>query len=116
MRENQHTPGPWVASKGVDDEPDRWCVLTDGGHQYFIAEIHNGAPGDTLETEGANARLMAAAPDLLAACKKAADGDLFAYGVAGVGGDKDNRDRCIAEARSLMAEARAAVAKAEGRV
>lgn len=35
--------------------------------QYFIALIHNGAPGDTLETEAANARLIAAAPDLLAA-------------------------------------------------
>lgn len=70
---NNTTPGPWIASTGFEDEEDRWIVTVDGGDtgmNYVIAMIHNGAPGDTLETEEANARLFAAAPDLLAALKE----------------------------------------------
>ncbi|MGC1273212.1 MAG: hypothetical protein WBC44_05855 [Planctomycetaceae bacterium] len=67
----KHTPGPLIAVKGIDDEPERWTVVVDGPKQWLVATIENGAPGDTLETEGANARLFAAAPDLLAACKEA---------------------------------------------
>lgn len=72
----KHTPGEWTAVKadlysdGEESDPDRWAVCADiGGQQFFIATIENGAPGDTMETEGANARLFAAAKDLLAACK-----------------------------------------------
>lgn len=61
----------------------------------------------------ANAHLIAAAPDLLAACK-VADG-LFAYGVGGVGTDTENRNRCIKEARAIMDQILAAIAKAEGK-
>jgi hypothetical protein len=54
-----HTPGPWKASTSqplmvfADDEKGRW-----------IAELN---PYDN----GTNARLIAAAPDLLAACENA---------------------------------------------
>lgn len=62
----KHTPDtPWRTFKGVEDEPDRWTVVTDYG--YHIATIENGAPGDCCDTEEANARRIAAAPDLLAA-------------------------------------------------
>lgn len=61
------TPGPWIAVRGTEDDPERWCVVS--ADQFFIAEIQNGRPGDTLETEGANARLIAASPDLLASAK-----------------------------------------------
>ena len=66
----QHTPGPWMASRGMEDEPERWDVLqnTDEKH-YIIATIENGAPGDTMDTEAANANLIAAAPELLAELK-----------------------------------------------
>lgn len=63
------TSGPWKASKGVEDEPDRWAVVVDGPIEFFVAEIQNGAPGDTLRTEAENAFLMAAAPELRAALK-----------------------------------------------
>ncbi len=70
MRE-KHTPGPWKAGKGVEDDETRCFVTQDieGKPPFLIAEIQNGAPGDCLETEEANARLIAAAPDLLNALK-----------------------------------------------
>lgn len=77
-QEATHTPGLWVAVKadlygdGEDSDPNRWAVCAgDPGLEFFVATIENGAPGDTLETEEANARLIASAPDLLAACRKA---------------------------------------------
>lgn len=60
-----HSPGPWMASKGAEDEPERWQVIREHEPHYVIATIENGAPGDTLETEGATAHLLAAAPDML---------------------------------------------------
>ena len=60
-----HSPGPWVASQGTDDDEDRWAVLREEAPQFFIAVIENGAPGDTLETERATAILIAAAPEML---------------------------------------------------
>jgi hypothetical protein len=66
-----HTPGKWKAVKGMEDEPDRWGIVVDGPQQYIIAIVHNGAPGDSLDTEEANAQLMAAAPEMLRACDAA---------------------------------------------
>lgn len=66
-----HTPGPWKAEladmHAVDDEDrdtTRWSVLTDyqTGGDYFIATIENGAPGDIMRTEEANAKAIAAVP------------------------------------------------------
>ncbi|MEP3477988.1 MAG: hypothetical protein ABJZ55_01960 [Fuerstiella sp.] len=66
------TPGSWKAIRadihGGDDDPDcdRWAVVAvRGEREYFVAAIENGAPGDTIETEGANARLIAALPEML---------------------------------------------------
>lgn len=66
------TPGPWAYTVGVEDDETR-CVVhqKDADRDWIIAVIENGAPGDSLETEKANARLIAAAPDLLEACKAA---------------------------------------------
>lgn len=60
-----HSPGPYEASKGAEDEPERWQVVRKEPPQFVIATIENGAPGDTLETEGATARLFAIAPEML---------------------------------------------------
>lgn len=64
-----HTPGPWKAENADlhgDEDDTRWSVLTAGqDRDYFVATIENGAPGDTLDTEAANARLIAKAPELL---------------------------------------------------
>lgn len=66
-----HTPGPWVL---IDD--DFIYRLTDSGTQNrfwcqvsSVRRIHDGAAGD--DEVAANARLIAAAPDLLAALKGA---------------------------------------------
>ena len=65
----KHTPAPWKAVQGTDGEPERWLVVADGEMQYHIAVIENGQPGDCCATEGATARLIAAAPELLNALK-----------------------------------------------
>ena len=64
----QHTPGPWVADGPVVehfDAPMKPDIA-------FCAQgiIGNLPPNDSLEA-AANARLIAAAPDLLDACKDA---------------------------------------------
>ena len=63
----QHTPGPWVAN-----EHD-WVEIAAGGP---IADVYEGShqPPSTwdvkaLSTRTANARLIAAAPDMLEALK-----------------------------------------------
>jgi hypothetical protein len=71
-----HTPGQWeaMAPKKIGKHWQVGARGTLGGASamagatahWIIARIDNGAPGDTLKTEEANARLIAAAPDLLA--------------------------------------------------
>lgn len=62
-----HTPGPWEAIRGVDPADDMRCGVSAarGDRGYLVATIENGAPGDICDTEYANARLIAAAPELL---------------------------------------------------
>jgi hypothetical protein len=59
---SSHTPGPWVYDSGVFYAQ---CQLDKNNqtYEYPIAETLSGRPED----EEANARLIAAAPDLLAA-------------------------------------------------
>lgn len=70
-----HTPGPWSAIKGIKDGDEMRCgvVCQHGKMQYLIATIENGGPGDFCETEEANAKLMAAAPEFLVALQEIAD-------------------------------------------
>lgn len=63
-----HTPGPWTARL---NSWVRWEILYGGGQLAVIAKPDDPAsPPPVSETE-ANARLIAAAPDLLAALKAA---------------------------------------------
>ena len=61
MEKTKHTPGPWETKDGQE-------VMAESGMR-LIAQCHAGH----REERGANARLIAAAPDLLEACKKAFD-------------------------------------------
>lgn len=67
---NKHTPGPWKFSR-----PLKVGGFKSDGYQIFddthglIAEIPTGTSHD-LEEVQANARLIAAAPELLMALKK----------------------------------------------
>ena len=60
-----HTPGPWV----IDDDGEVTLITVPGGDSGVdndVAEVYGGNGNDPQEQQ-ANARLIAAAPDLLEA-------------------------------------------------
>lgn len=58
---NKHTPGPWVEFRDADSHD---IIAPDGVH---IARMEPRNSASPLEDQDADARLIAAAPDLLAA-------------------------------------------------
>ena len=92
---SKHTPGPWEAAKR--------CNAVYAGAQC-VANLTEVTTGVEAEEGRANALLVAAAPDLLAACK-------MLMGVA-EWADR-NRKRSIVDVCD-WSRVRAAVAKAEG--
>jgi hypothetical protein len=98
----RHTPGPWSATgKGIDG--GRMVVNATGpGRSGTIAIVTNRTQGKGRV--GHNARLIATAPDLVAALATM-------LGVA----EMDALDDKSNVWRSAMIDARAAIAKAEGR-
>lgn len=63
---SNHTPGPWQTQTAVDDDGTRCievCFFTPAGEQVPICHMSSHAVAEH------DARLMAAAPLLLAACK-----------------------------------------------
>ena len=65
MGTTKHTPGPWMAT-GHETDP-RWQVF----YRHSSGGLVRVAICDDDRDDGANARLIAAAPDLLDACKAA---------------------------------------------
>lgn len=73
----KHTPGPWHIGSEQDYSVDRykrneeWARIRNasGGLIAAVASVHpqGGRKSTDFDTEAANARLIAAAPDLLAA-------------------------------------------------
>lgn len=61
-----HTPGPWVTDDVYQDDIARYVMSDLLPFPHTIARLELGQ--DRAEQE-ANARLIAAAPDLLEACK-----------------------------------------------
>jgi hypothetical protein len=61
-----HTPGPWEAVEAPYN-PKGWLWIKNGPGA-LLADVHQNA-NIPLEVRNANARLMAASPDLLAALK-----------------------------------------------
>ena len=92
-----HTPGPWFTT-----DNKRAPLFISEAHGEDIATVHDRG---TAGTDVANARLIAAAPDLLAALR-----DLLAYCDNTVPYFRTNS----AEA-AIAAQADAAIAKAEGK-
>jgi hypothetical protein len=89
------TPGPWKV-----DEPYRNEVYIDGANGRTVAFVtHND---DERKEQAADACLIAAAPDLLAACKALLEGI-------------DEYWATLPEGKAAIDAARAAVARAEGR-
>ena len=68
---NAHTPGPWHVSAGSSPGNPRVIVESDAGLPVCALSLR-GVQGDTRRME-ANARLIAAAPDLLEACQTFAE-------------------------------------------
>jgi hypothetical protein len=97
MTTAQHTPGPWAFDDA--DPRTRFVIRSAGGTVVAVASPLPHAP-DFPERE-ANAHILAAAPDLLAALER------LDYGI-GNGAD-DNEWNAACE------QARAAIAKARGR-
>jgi hypothetical protein len=93
----KHTPGPWKAIQPKHD-PQAWDVVAENGG--ILAKLVWG------DVSAANATLMAAAPELLAALEKMLEG-----GVDYAGNDYLE----ITLPDSYVAFARAAINKARGR-
>lgn len=96
-----HTPGPWRIRKFNGCAPDSlYDVETDKANEYhgeIVVSVHKvGAHSQ------ANARLIAAAPELLAALQS-----LFALAVMPSNFTEQNR-------QDMLTTARAAIAKAKG--
>ena len=71
----QHTPGPWKAVEAPYN-PAGW-LWVQNGPGALLADVHKN-PNIPLDARNANARLMAAAPELLEALQEiitAADGE-----------------------------------------
>lgn len=98
---SKHTPGPWRIE--IDDSPDaewsrRWPTIVSDEYEVVGTE---GMYGD-FETDMANARLIAAAPELLVALQLMVDRFIDTEGSFG------------AWENEAIEVARAAIAKATG--
>ena len=107
MSKTNHTP--WtIAELPGDARGD--CVILDV-EAYEVCCFRKYKPA----LDEANAKLVAAAPDLLAALQEAYY--LFAHGVgASSSADPDNATRNVQEARRIMALAKDAISKAGGKL
>jgi len=93
-----HTPGPWVAKKAtVRGEVNEWYV-TEGEGVAVIASCVTDIAGEPSE---ANARLIAAAPELLEALE-------------GLCGLAELRPGHLQDYKAAVAAARNAITKAKG--
>lgn len=73
MSEANHTPGPWTLelNNHPDEIGDDNYSLFCNGYEFGKYNDESLACGFDATTPSANARLIAAAPDLLAACQEA---------------------------------------------
>ena len=93
----EHTPGPWVATQYSDGSPLTVVYAANGRE---VADVRSEIKGGVAEDE-ANAALIAASPDLLAACIDM----LFMHSIVD--------ENTICDCKACTA-ARAAIAKARG--
>jgi hypothetical protein len=104
-----HTPGPWKAVL-ADEKATKWYITANiPGMQNSETEIAVVYGGKVDEKSEKNAMLIAAAPDLLAACKALVE----LYGIRTQEVIGDGLDDVINYDASVLVLA--AIAKAEGR-
>jgi hypothetical protein len=104
-----HTPGPWTADGWSDISTNR------DGNPALVARAlqrNRDLPSHPIRADeaGANARLIAAAPDLLAGMRELAE---LLERMAALHPTRDLRE-VLPDPAGLAVRARAAIAKAEG--
>ena len=67
---SQHAPGPWTYMTYIEDDAGYYLSSPSYGN---FAVVHKSGRPDTVEMDAANARLIAAAPELLQALKLLVD-------------------------------------------
>lgn len=67
---SKHTPGPWIYYADLPSTEPNWHIVTTANKMRVLANVHI-EPGNAMDE--ANARLIAAAPDLLDALKHLCD-------------------------------------------
>ena len=105
----EHTPGKWWIGKRRNSEGDvDQVIVADSGTNYRIAELNVSSHGRGEEEQTANARLIAAAPELLEALR-----GLFEHCAMmhKHWGDNSNHK----EADNAIKQAQAVIAKVEGK-
>jgi len=76
MSETKHTPGPWIYYADLPSTEPDWHIVTTANKLRLLANIHI-EPGNAVDE--ANARLIAAAPELLAALEALLQANYPAY-------------------------------------
>lgn len=71
MKEFKHTPGPWKVDKELSSRSGEWLISKDAGSRGRGIAIAETRPGTGCELD--DARLIAAAPELLDALREALD-------------------------------------------
>ena len=110
MSQTKHTPGPWFRDGACGGMP--WTIHVEQAFSQLGPSNGKVATAENIdgkfETRVANARLIAAAPDLLAACKlglKVAESWIH---------DQLDGTKFLADALAELDSVRAAIAKATG--
>lgn len=72
---SKHTPGPWAYTKSVNFGHESFNIHQEDGAPYtpYMSDVGTTELGEDMEIQEANARLIAAAPDLLAALENLLD-------------------------------------------
>jgi len=101
---SQHTPGPWTNDSMEFSNGWRCIVNLSDGRSVDVADPRNYT---TTEVDVANARLIAAAPELLAALTESL------RWIAKVAADHDDEPHLSGRAIRMHDKARAAIRKAQ---
>jgi hypothetical protein len=100
----QHTPGPWFTDSDGDGKP--FAIVTSthdsAGPDDDVCEVYGGNCDDDATRE-ANARLIAAAPDLLAALEAAHRSLVTCNSCHGIGTLPTASERAEIESATLLA-------------
>lgn len=111
--EQKHTPGPWVVEHGLSSDPAKYTPGIDAVGENFTVILYGiknegearGIRGRTDEEQEANARLIAAAPELLEALREVLKHEKWHAAAA---------DEVTPSARAAIKRADAVIAKATG--